>query len=297
MAAYQNRRETWLADRVRRFGVVHAGAYRRHSRHGVARAQRRADLEGEIAKLERAIGEQGDLRSEGTLRDEIAAVDADAAPARLDEIEGERAELGSRRETLATAIASAAGKLSSMEAGGDAAARAQEAEDALADARSAAERYAGCMLPGTLLQAGIDRFRREQQGPLLKAASENLAMLTNGRYVRLALDQDGAGRALIQALRRNGEECPIEALSDGTCDQLYLALRIAAIQSQVALSEPLPFVADDLLVQFDDDRAAAAINLLARLGQQTQVLLFTHHRHVADLASAHPRASVQSWPS
>ena len=243
------------------------------------------------------IGEQSDGLREDGLRTEISAVDVDMVPARLTEIGSELAALGERRETLASAITAAGGKLSAMETGGDAALRAQEAEDALADARMAAEQYARVHVARTLLQAGIDRFRREQQGPLLKAAGENFAVLTNGRYGRLAVDQDSSGRALIQAVRPNGVECPVESLSEGTRDQLYLALRAAAIQSQVATYEPLPFVADDLLVNFDDDRAAAAIKLLAQLGQHTQVLLFTHHKHVAELASGCPGVAVQSWPA
>ena len=48
----------------------------------------------------------------------------------------------------------------------------------------------------------------------------------------------------------------------------------------------MPFVADDLLVHFDDDRGAAALGLLAELGKATQVMLFTHHRHVKEDAEA-----------
>ncbi len=45
-----------------------------------------------------------------------------------------------------------------------------------------------------------------------------------------------------------------------------------------------PFVADDLLINFDNDRAAAALGVLADLAKSTQVLFFTHHRHLVDLA-------------
>jgi uncharacterized protein YhaN len=55
----------------------------------------------------------------------------------------------------------------------------------------------------------------------------------------------------------------------------------------------LPFIADDLLVNFDDRRAKAAIRVLADFGKITQVILFTHHGHIADMAepsvaSVHP---------
>jgi uncharacterized protein YhaN len=118
---------------------------------------------------------------------------------------------------------------------------------ALADARAAAERYAR-----VLLRAGIERFRREQQGPLLHAAGGHLAGLTAGRYARLIADQDAAGRVVLIAERDDGTECPVKALSEGTRDQLYLVLRVAAVEAHAARAEPLPFVADDLLVHFDD---------------------------------------------
>ena len=59
---------------------------------------------------------------------------------------------------------------------------------------------------------------------------------------------------------------------------------------------PLPFIADDLLVHFDDTRAAAAIALLAELGQTAQVILFTHHDHIAALAERQDGVGIQILP-
>jgi uncharacterized protein YhaN len=73
-------------------------------------------------------------------------------------------------------------------------------------------------------------------------------------------------------------------MSDGTRDQLFLAFRLASLENYGAATEPLPFIADDVLVHFDDDRSAATLELLAEFGRRNQVLLFTHHRSVRDLA-------------
>ena len=67
-------------------------------------------------------------------------------------------------------------------------------------------------------------------------------------------------------------------------DQLYLALRLASVDEYLTRNHPLPFVADDLFVNFDDTRAAAGFRVLAELGHKTQVLFFTHHRHLIDIA-------------
>ena len=122
-----------------------------------------------------------------------------------------------------------------------------------------------------------------------------------GGGVRTALPMGRGGgfvtaQALLIAIRDMGEECPVEALSEGARDQLYLALRIAAVETYAAQAEPLPFIADDLLVHFDDTRAAAAIALLADLGRTTQVILFTHHDHVVALAERQPGVGVQALP-
>jgi uncharacterized protein YhaN len=131
---------------------------------------------------------------------------------------------------------------------------------------------------------------------LLRAAGGHFALLTGGRYARLLAEEDEKGRVILKALREDGTDCAVEGLSEGTRDQLYLALRIAAVEHHTAHAEPLPFIADDLLVHFDDTRAAAAIALLARLGQATQVILFTHHDHIAELARRQPGVHLQTLP-
>ena len=73
-------------------------------------------------------------------------------------------------------------------------------------------------------------------------------------------------------------------MSEGTADQLYLALRLAAIERHLESGPAVPVIVDDILVQFDDERAGAAFDALAKLGAKTQVLLFTHHKHLLELA-------------
>ena len=73
-------------------------------------------------------------------------------------------------------------------------------------------------------------------------------------------------------------------MSDGTRDQLYLALRLAGLERHLETAEPLPLVVDDLLINFDDGRASAALRLLAELSDKTQVLFFTHHARLVELA-------------
>ena len=89
---------------------------------------------------------------------------------------------------------------------------------------------------------------------------------------------------ILLCVRGNGEHVPVEGLSDGTRDQLYLALRLASLERHVDRNEPTPLVFDDVLVNFDDRRAHATLGLLGELSEKTQVLFFTHHSRLVELA-------------
>ena len=75
-------------------------------------------------------------------------------------------------------------------------------------------------------------------------------------------------------------------LSTGTADQLFLALRLASIDDYLTRASAIPFVADDLFVHFDDKRATAGFKALADLGKKTQILFFTHHDHLVEIAQS-----------
>jgi uncharacterized protein YhaN len=121
---------------------------------------------------------------------------------------------------------------------------------------------------------------------LLARASQIFARLTEGRYDRLEVDETEDGTPYVSARRPDGAECRADRLSEGTLDQLYLALRLAAIETEAQTTEPLPFIGDDLLVNFDDNRAKAALRVLSDFSRVTQVILFTHHDHIAGMAEA-----------
>jgi uncharacterized protein YhaN len=76
----------------------------------------------------------------------------------------------------------------------------------------------------------------------------------------------------------------IAGLSDGTRDQLYLALRLAFLEDYGCRNEPAPFIGDDIFLAFDDERTAAGLKALADLSECFQSMLFTHHRSVVDAA-------------
>lgn len=175
--------------------------------------------------------------------------------------------------------------------GGSVAAEAQQALGALA-ARIAGEArgYARLRLAHALLARVIQRYRERHQGPLLARAAALFARITVGSFAGLVVDWDDDGQRLL-CERPGGERVPVAGLSQGTRDQLYLALRIAAVEQHLASRGPLPVIVDDLLAQFDDDRALATLEVLAELATRTQVLCFSHHRHLLTLVEGSPLAA------
>ncbi len=126
---------------------------------------------------------------------------------------------------------------------------------------------------------------------MIASASQLFAALTGKSFVGLPLDYREDILTLVAA-RADGQRVPIAGLSEGTLDQLYLTLRLAALGEFAARADPLPFICDDLLVSFDDARAGFALDVLAEAGTDLQIILFTHHRHVADQAKARRKDKV-----
>jgi uncharacterized protein YhaN len=75
--------------------------------------------------------------------------------------------------------------------------------------------------------------------------------------------------------------------AEGTLDQLYLALRLAALDVRRAAGVDVPVILEDALMTSDDDRSGVMLEALADFARGNQVLVFTHHRHIADIAVKH----------
>ncbi len=59
-------------------------------------------------------------------------------------------------------------------------------------------------------------------------------------------------------------------------------MRLASLEKYMEASEPMPFIVDDILVDFDGERSQAALNALAELAEKTQIILFTYHSRVVE---------------
>lgn len=143
--------------------------------------------------------------------------------------------------------------------------------------------YAASRIATAVLAQVIDTYQKRNQGPLIEQASKRYAAITGGRYSGVVIDYDEE-KQILKAVCADGERLSMEQLSTGRRDQLFLALRLAAIEGHLDKREPLPIIIDDILIQFDDAAAAATFKVLADLSKRTQVLFLTHHEHLIGVA-------------
>ena len=251
----------------------------------IARSEERRQIEHEIQRIETALREAGDGQPIESLRTEATSIEPDQLQVELNRLGTEAGQvvedisrLGARHGQLKAAFDA----LNGSDAAARAAARQQEAAAGMAEA---AERYLRLKTAARLLQWSMERFRQTRQGPMLARASEIFQALTQGSFSRLLVDADSHDSPRLMSIRTDGNK-PVEVpgLSEGTRDQLYLALRLAALDQQASQGSRMPLIADDLFINFDDRRTAAGLQVLGDVSRRMQVILLTHHDHLVPLA-------------
>lgn len=133
------------------------------------------------------------------------------------------------------------------------------------------------LLAERMLQAAIATWESKSQPEVYRQASRLLALMTDGRWTSVSLSAEGVLQVTDRALTTLE---PVH-LSLGTCQQLYLAMRMALLLTADNVGRAIPILADDILVHFDAERRRGAARALAELAATRQVILFTCHEEVA----------------
>jgi uncharacterized protein YhaN len=129
-----------------------------------------------------------------------------------------------------------------------------------------------------LLDKVCEVYETERQPETLREASAFLAQLTEGKYVRIWTP---LGKNQLRIDNATGQALPLEVLSRGTREAVFIALRLSLAAAYARRGVTLPLVLDDVLVNFDAIRAESAARVLrdfAALGHQ--VIMFTCHEHI-----------------
>lgn len=244
----------------------------------------RDERAGHLRRHRQELANAADGRDEADLRAALADVSLETMDADIARLEEESRQLEREGQEVFAAAREAAARIDAL--GGSAIAEfaLQQRRNAETEMREAAREWAVLSLGAAMIGTAISRQRQGRQAPLMARAGTHFATLTGGRYLSLGQSFDENDVPYLVGNRADGTEINIDAMSEGTSDQLYLALRLAYIEDYAARAEPPPFLADDLFASFDDARTAHGLKALAALGERVQPILFTHHRFVVDLA-------------
>jgi uncharacterized protein YhaN len=256
---------------------------------GVEREQRESQRDKQRLSLERQrletdLARLGDGRDLTTLRQGVRQLDPDALRARLVELESALGALDEEIGALDQELGRLEAGLARLNEAPYAVEVAEEFEAELVNVRTLLRRYLEVKLSLALIAREVEKHRRAHQAPLLARASTLFSRLTLQRYSGLMAELDERDEPVLCAVHADGKHVRVAGLSDGTRDQLYLALRLASIERFLGRGTVLPLVLDDAFIHFDDARAQAALLALGELAQRSQVLFFTHHARMVELA-------------
>lgn len=245
----------------------------------------------EMDRLRSAICRSGDGLALETLRQAASETDPDILPALIAEHETRRDAKRQEREKAVRRQGEIDEQRRHIEGEDLARDAALEMETCRAEMAIEAERWASARIQSLLLHRVATRQRPEHTNPLLQGASHLFGRLTLGRYQGLTVLDSGTPelvgiRAGEQGFVRPGQ------MSEGTRDQLFLALRLSAVEQAQARGIVLPFLADDLFITFDEARARAGMDILTDLSRTTQILFLTHHAHLAEPESLSVRSGA-----
>ena len=230
--------------------------------------------------------EHGDGFSAAVLRIDAVAVPVGAMSSRRQAADDAAASAQARAEGAAVA-------LNAMQTTLNLAAASTEAMEARADHEAAVATFDRLLedqlvlhLAGTMLNEAMREVENAMGASVLARTSEAFSVVTDGAYA-LESHDGPAGEELYAMERAFPDECKaLKELSEGTRDQLYLALRMEALRGHCRSAMAVPFIADDILQTFDNARSAAALRALCELSADLQVIVLTHHSHLQAVAGS-----------
>ena len=123
-----------------------------------------------------------------------------------------------------------------------------------------------------MIEKTLSKFEQEHQPRVVTRAAQFFETITEGRYPEVVSGEDA-----LSVISRDGERIDVIDLSTGTVQQLYLCLRFALAEEFAEKGTLLPLIMDDVLVNFDPERAVQVAQVIADVSIRHQVLLLTCH--------------------
>ncbi len=252
----------------------------------LADLQERSRLRASLDQCRSRFAEQARGMDEEDARLALAGFDRVDADLEIDQLDAEDLRQVERLKTLGVAQADNDRRRRELESGVGAERAAFQRLVAEDEAKDLARRWVVLRLAGALLSHSMEAYREQQADPVMQRAGRIFSDLTDGRFMRLLQVYDDKDELRLAVERRSGEQVALTGLSEGTSDQLYLALRLAFLEDYSRRNEPAPLILDDIFQTFDDERTAAGIRVLSDAGTRIQPILFTHQMSLVQAAKA-----------
>lgn len=147
--------------------------------------------------------------------------------------------------------------------------------------------YLASLLAGEVIGRTLDLASNDRFPKMLKLAQEYLEILTGGRYLEILLPAKSSKKTPLKVVRKDKKKIPLAYLSRGTQEQLYFALKLAFVM-QIKDKIDLPVLIDDSFVNFDGPRTGYIVDMLKKMSEDKQILVFTAREDLAEAVSAAP---------
>lgn len=261
----------------------------------IALAARRVSAEHQLAKVDSQLSRIGDGLPIEALEKEASAIDVGTIDRTLVDLRAEVERISNERVSVAGDEERLSGELRRIASGVDAIDAEERRQGGIPAAIRISEEALLYHAAACLVRHGMERLRDLGEEGLIRRIGEVFKRITGGAYTGVAADEDGRGTPYLIAIGSDGVTTKRvdEELSDGTRDQLFLALRLVMVEEYAKKAPALPFIADDLLQTFDDyGRTANALAALADVSRHAQVIVLSHHRQIAEIAKGLPADTV-----
>ncbi|WP_201330051.1 ATP-binding protein, partial [Lactobacillus nasalidis] len=264
-----------LLDIYRQAGVQNLAAYQDLAKQ----RQEQLALKAQITALSNSLGDQLAVFEAGFDLDRFKQQGRQAQ----EQLAGKQAELSARRQEIANVLAEEKRYARSSQVAQD----KQELAEIADNFRRDSQDYLASLLAGEVIGRTLDLASNDRFPKMLKLAQEYLSLLTGGRYGEIILPAKISKKTPLKVVRADKKKIPLAYLSRGTQEQLYFALKLAFVM-QIKDKIDLPILIDDSFVNFDGPRTGYIVNLLQKLSQDKQILVFTARADLAEAVSLEP---------
>jgi uncharacterized protein YhaN len=231
-------------------------------------------LEVEITNYESAIRKVAGTPNLDDIRAELTDQSLDRLRAEEVQLKGRVVELDENRANALREKGAAEKRRMDLDADNRVAALRAKEEALLEELAVDAHDWARHAAAKHLLDDAMERHAQANQPRVIREACKYFEKITGGRYTKVFAP---AGEDSFQVIDSEGRIKDAADLSRGSMEQLYLAIRFGYISAQPTDAEALPILMDDVLVNFDPTRSAAAAATILQMAEHRQVLFFTCH--------------------